>query len=70
MEEPNERLKYRKRVAECQRKGWKARWGPRAVGCRGFAARSLCKIDIPLAHTGAVKRGDIKSTTQAAKRAS
>lgn len=56
MEEANERLKHRKRVEECQRKGWKAHWEPREVGCRGFAARSLCKIYIPLGHTRAVKR--------------
>lgn len=34
MEEANERLKYRKRVEECQRKGWKAGWEPIEVGVR------------------------------------
>ncbi|KAI4892962.1 hypothetical protein NFI96_004432 [Prochilodus magdalenae] len=72
MEEGNERkrLKYDELVGDCRRKGWKARCEPIEVGCRGFAARSLCKIYTLLGITGAAKRKAIKSTTEAAERAS
>ncbi|KAI4872170.1 hypothetical protein NFI96_031011 [Prochilodus magdalenae] len=72
MEEGNERkrLKYDELVEDCRRKGWKARCEPIEVGCRGFAARSLCKIYTLLGITGAAKRKAIKSTTEAAERAS
>ncbi|KAI4876462.1 hypothetical protein NFI96_002536 [Prochilodus magdalenae] len=71
MEEANERkrLKYDELVEE-GRKGWKARCEPIEVGCRGFAARSLCKIYTLLGITAAAKRKAIKSTTKAAERAS
>ncbi|XP_049324773.1 uncharacterized protein LOC125789951 [Astyanax mexicanus] len=72
MEEANERkrLKYQELVEECQRKGWKAHCVPIEVGCRGFAARSLCKTYTLLGVTGAAKRRAIKSATEAAERAS
>ncbi|XP_053183947.1 LOW QUALITY PROTEIN: uncharacterized protein LOC128367182 [Scomber japonicus] len=72
MEEANERkrLKYQELTEECRRRGWKARCEPVEVGCRGFAARSLCKIYTLLGITGAAKRRAIKSTVEAAERAS
>ncbi|XP_048863711.1 uncharacterized protein LOC125738598 [Brienomyrus brachyistius] len=72
MEEANERkrLKYQELIEECRRRGWKARCEPIEVGCRGFAARSLCKVYTLLGITGAAKRKAIKSTTEAAERAS
>ncbi|KAI4901997.1 hypothetical protein NFI96_003043 [Prochilodus magdalenae] len=72
MEEGNERkrLKYDELVEDCRREGWKARCEPIEVGCRGFAARSLCKIYTLLGITGAAKRKAIKSTTEAGERAS
>ncbi|XP_061571176.1 uncharacterized protein LOC133424524 [Cololabis saira] len=72
IEEANERKrsKYQELVEQCQRRGWKARCEPIEVGCRGFAGRSLCKVFTLLGITGAAKRKAIKSTMEAAERAS
>ena len=72
MEEANERkrLKYQELIEECQRRGWKARCEPIEVGCRGFAARFLCRTYSLLGISGAAKRRAIKSATEAAERAS
>lgn len=72
MEEANERkrLKYSDLVQECRSKGWKARCEPFEVGCRGFAARSMCKIYSLLGIKAALKRTAIKSATEAAEKAS
>lgn len=40
------------------------------MGCRGFAGRSLCKVYSWLGITGAAKRKAIKTTMEAAERAS
>ncbi|XP_039590572.1 uncharacterized protein LOC120514312 [Polypterus senegalus] len=71
MEEANERkrLKYQELIEDCRRRGWKACCEPIEVGCRGYAARSLCKIFARLGITGAAKRRAIKSITEAAERA-
>ena len=72
IEEANERKrsKYQELVEQCQRGGWKARCEPIEVGCRGFAGRSLCKVYTLLGITGVEKRKAIKSTMEAAERAS
>ncbi|KAK0150652.1 hypothetical protein N1851_008245 [Merluccius polli] len=72
MEEANERkrAKYTELVEECRRRGWRARCVPIEVGCRGFAARSLCKVYSLLGITGAHQRKAIKTTTEAAEKAS
>lgn len=72
MEEANERkrAKYANLVEECRRRGWRARCVPIEVGCRGFAARSLCKAYSMLGVTGARQRKAIKTTTEAAEKAS
>ncbi len=72
IEEANERKqsKYQELVEQCQRRGWKARCEPIEVGWRGFAGRSLCKVYTLLGITGATKRKAIKSTMEAAERAS
>ncbi|KAK0146616.1 hypothetical protein N1851_014071 [Merluccius polli] len=72
MEEANERkhAKYADLVEECHRWEWHARYVPIEVGCRGFAARSLCKAYSLLGSTGAHQRKAIKTTTEAAEKAS
>ena len=72
MVEANERKrsKYQELVELCQTRGWKARCEPIEVGCRGFAGRSLCRVLTLLGITGQEKRRAIKSTTEAAERAS
>ncbi|XP_054628013.1 uncharacterized protein LOC129179159 [Dunckerocampus dactyliophorus] len=72
IEEANERKrsKYQELVEQCLRAGWKARCEPIEVGCRGFAGRSLCKVFTLLGITGAAKWKAIKSTMEAAERAS
>ncbi|KAK0135126.1 hypothetical protein N1851_029059 [Merluccius polli] len=57
-------------IEECRRRGWKARCEPIEVGCRGFAARSLCRAYSLLGISGAAKRRAIKSATEASERAS
>lgn len=49
MEEANEhkQLKYQELVEQCQRNGWRGHCEPLEVGCRGFAAHSLCKAYTP-----------------------
>ena len=72
MGEANEhkRLKYQELIEDCRRRGWKARCEPIEVGCRGFAARSLCRAFSLLGISGAAKRRGVKSATEAAERAS
>ncbi|XP_061896860.1 uncharacterized protein LOC133645950 [Entelurus aequoreus] len=72
IEEANERKrsKYQKLVEQCRRGGWRARCEPIEVGCRGFAGRSLCKVFTLLGITGDRKRKAIKTTMEAAERAS
>ena len=72
MEEANERkrAKYANLVEECRRRGWRARCVPIEVGCRGFAAQSLCKAYSMLGVTGARQRKAIKTTIEAAEKAS
>uniref|UniRef100_A0A8P4PXN3 C1q domain-containing protein n=1 Tax=Dicentrarchus labrax TaxID=13489 RepID=A0A8P4PXN3_DICLA len=71
MEEANERkrAKYTD-LEECRRQGWRAPCVPIKVGCRGFAAQSLCKAYSLLGITGARQRKAIKTTTEAAEKAS
>ncbi|XP_075904972.1 uncharacterized protein LOC142903304 [Nelusetta ayraudi] len=70
IEEANERKrsKYQELVEQCQQGGWKARCEPIEVGCRGFGA--LCREFTQLGITGAEKRKAIKSSMEAAERAS
>ena len=72
MEGANERkrAKYANLVEECRGRGWRARCVPIEVGCRGFAARSLCNAYSILGVTGAHQRKAIKTTTEAAEKAS
>ncbi|XP_061093280.1 uncharacterized protein LOC133125737 [Conger conger] len=62
--------KYAGLVSDCQQAGWRARCLPVEVGCRGFAARSLARAFISLGIVGERKRRAIRSTTDAAERAS
>ncbi|KAI7802934.1 polyprotein, partial [Triplophysa rosa] len=71
MEEANERkrAKYADLVEKCRTRGWRAQCVPIEVGCRGFAAQSLCKACSLLGITGAPQRKAIKNTTEAAEKA-
>ena len=62
--------KYAGLVSDCQQAGWRARCFPVEVGCRGFAARSLARAFSSLGIEGERKRRAIRSTTDAAERAS
>ncbi|XP_028310814.1 uncharacterized protein LOC114468234 [Gouania willdenowi] len=62
--------KYAGLVSDCQRAGWRARCFPVEVGCRGFAARSLTRALSCLGIEGERRRRAIRSTTDAAERAS
>ncbi|XP_061925310.1 uncharacterized protein LOC133664585 [Entelurus aequoreus] len=62
--------KYAGLVSDCQQAGWRARCFPVEVGCRGFAARSLVRAFSSLGIDGERKRRAIRSTTEAAERAS
>ncbi|XP_031418446.1 uncharacterized protein LOC105897391 [Clupea harengus] len=62
--------KYAGLVSDCQQAGWRARCFPVEVGCRGFAARSLARAFSSLDIEGERKRRAIRSTTDAAERAS
>ncbi|XP_061101211.1 uncharacterized protein LOC133130563 [Conger conger] len=62
--------KYAGLVSDCQQAGWRARCLPVEVGCRGFAARSLARAFSSLGIVGERKRRAIRSTTDAAERAS
>lgn len=62
--------KYTGLVSDCQQAGWRARCFPVEVGCRGFAARSLARAFSSLGTEGDRKRRAIRSTTEAAERAS
>ena len=70
MDEVNERkhAKYTDLVEGSCR--WCAQCVPIEVGCRGFAARSLCKAYSLLVITGACQRKAIRTTTEAAEKAS
>ncbi|KAK0151167.1 hypothetical protein N1851_007647 [Merluccius polli] len=62
--------KYAGLVSDCHQAGWRARCFPVEVGCRGFAARSLARAFSTLGIEGERKRRAIRSTTDAAERAS
>ncbi|XP_053332775.1 uncharacterized protein LOC128506382 [Clarias gariepinus] len=62
--------RYAGLVSDCQQAGWRARCLPVEVGCRGFAARSLARALSSLGIIGERKRRAIRSTTEAAERAS
>ncbi|XP_061905517.1 uncharacterized protein LOC133651562 [Entelurus aequoreus] len=62
--------KYAGLVSDCQQAGWRARCFPVEVGCRGFAARSLVRAFSSLGIDGERRRRAIRSTTEAAERAS
>ncbi|XP_061896514.1 uncharacterized protein LOC133645675 [Entelurus aequoreus] len=62
--------KYAGLVSDCQQAGWRARCFPAEVGCRGFSARSLVRAFSSLGIDGERKRRAIRSTTEAAERAS
>lgn len=63
------RAKYQEPVEECRRQGWKTICEPLEVGCRGFAGRSLCRVFTRLGLVGEAKRKAIRSTTEAAEKA-
>lgn len=62
--------KYARLVSNCQQAGWRARHLSLEVGCRGFAACSLARAFSKLGIEGERKRTAIRSTTEAAERAS
>ena len=62
--------KYAGLVSDCQLAGWRARCFPVEVGCRGFAPRSLARAFTSLGIDGERRRRAIRSTTEAAERAS
>lgn len=62
--------KYASLVSNCQQEGWRARCLPLEVGCRGFAACSLARAFSQLSIEGERKKRAIRSTIEAAERAS
>ena len=71
MDEAQERkrAKYQELTEECRRQGWITRCEPIEVGCRGFAGQSLCRVLTKLGILGLCKKRAIKSTIDAAERA-
>src|SRR4029434_5775910 len=61
--------KYQELTEECRRQGWITRCEPIEVGCRGFAGQSLCRVLTKLCILGLCKEREIKSTIDAAERA-
>ena len=71
IEEANERkrTKYQELVEECRERVWRTFYEPIEVGCRGFAERSLCKVQSRFGVTGAAKKNAIQYASEAAEKA-
>ena len=72
MEVAHERkiAKYTNLTDKCRDNGWQASCVAIEVGCRGFAAKSLCKALASVGIAGLAKRKALKTITEAAERAS